>query len=762
MGRLRRLKPGRTLLWSVLVFVICVVGYPNPGRADDAWGIFIVDGFRYANISDAWTACKNSTYLFCEIWDYNLAGPNGEVMNSLPWTTNAGDTKTVDLHLGTGTLTICSTGCTPFTFVVPRLWRVTGAGRNGGSTNAGTVIQAGTGFSGPPAGRALVQVGSDFGSISFGSLLSSVTVDCNKTSNCTGVEVVDAQEQSGLEHVNIVNYTVKGLWVHGSNAQNSHYTDVEVNGCTSSTNCPIVVGTVPLEIDNVPALRPISGITVNPVNTLNTNISATVAPSWLSGTATYTVGSTSGLGVGYVSISKISASGGSGGNYNGTYPITVTGSTTFTVSIPLNPGTATAGAGNVALVPDHDVLVCSGSGSTCGDGASHGINPTTVTFVGAHFEHGQYGIDALGSSTTLDLVGGSCPITGSPGYSDVATCVRFESTVKSGHIENFYLGPATAFGLADDTFSYNSNDNYIQLYDIGAASGSNRSRHCSEPSCTDQVPSLALYGSGGTATISTTGTNQQLVLSPPGTGFVEINNAGAAANPSLVLTDTLTGFSRPGTDAWGFSSNGAGQFIFGNQGIRLNGASDTYQFGPSYNAAADTGISRAGAAALIAFGAGAQGDETALIRSANPCRITSAIAFSTSGTAFTICTFNLPAVAKVWFLSCNFIWQISAGTGTSIAFGVNPSQTPTVSTHVAGSILTSNTNSGVENVVVLSSAGALNVVNTAITASATLFQASMFGTISASGSSGTLAITATGTGTGLTGGISSGSGCTLQ
>ena len=91
MGHLRRLKPGRTLLWSMLVFVICVAGHPNAGRADVSVGIFIVDGVRYQTIGQAYADCTNPAimggnyhYSICEIWDYNLV--NGETMTSLPWT----------------------------------------------------------------------------------------------------------------------------------------------------------------------------------------------------------------------------------------------------------------------------------------------------------------------------------------------------------------------------------------------------------------------------------------------------------------------------------------------------------------------------------------------------------------------------------------------------------------------------------------------------------------------------------------------------
>jgi len=168
----------------MLVFAICVAGYPNPGLADVSVGIFIVDGVRYQNIGQAYADCTNLSgnyhYTRCEIWDYNLV--NGEAMNSLPWDPNGGSGYTpFDLHLGPGTLKICDSsggicGSSGFTFVIPRLSRVTGAGRTS-SLAGGTVIQAGNLFTANP--KTLVQVGDADSTASFGSVLSNVTVDCN-------------------------------------------------------------------------------------------------------------------------------------------------------------------------------------------------------------------------------------------------------------------------------------------------------------------------------------------------------------------------------------------------------------------------------------------------------------------------------------------------------------------------------------------------------------------------------------------------------
>jgi hypothetical protein len=522
MSSLHGLKPWRALVWSAALIAVCVTGYPRSGRADVSIsvGVFIVDGFRYKTIGDAYSACTTAAYTRCEIWDYNLIvanSGNGEVMDSLPWDKNGSGTP-IDLRLGPGTLKICNACTVPnqFTFVVPRLSHVTGVGRTSSGVVGGTVIQAGTNFS----NGTLVQIGDGNGSSpSFGSMLSNVTVDCNYVASCIGIENFNGQEQSGLEHVNVVNYATKGLYIHSANAQNSHYTDVEVNGCLISGACIMTSATVPLEIDNVPALRPIEGITVNPVNIRTLNPLGTA--TYVSPNAEIAVTSSSFVAGNWVSIANVGVNG-----YNGTYQLT-TGTNSSKLVYPVPGPLGSSSGGTASLVPTYDVFICSGA-SPCTDTTP---NPTPVTFVGAHFEHGQYGIDAHGASTMLDLIGGSCPNTS--GYSDVATCVRLENPIRSAHIENVYPGPATVAMLVDDNFSYTTNDQYIQLYDIGSL-GSNRTRHCSEPDCSDQVTSLVVYGGGGTATIQGPGSGTPTLTLPASTGTF-VTSAASLTNTAVVV-----------------------------------------------------------------------------------------------------------------------------------------------------------------------------------------------------------------------------------
>ena len=321
-------------------------------------------------------------------------------------------------------------------------------------------------------------------------------------------------------------------------------------------------------------------------------------------------------------------------------------------------------------------------------------SPTTVTFIGPHFENAGKGIDATGGTgaqTTLNVIGGSCPITGTTmgpnatgSYSDVSYCAFFESAAMGGHIENLFGGLATTYTLEDDNFtpSYQTKDKFIELYDFGSDNGSGmRTRHCSEPSCMNQVPSLAIYGSGGTAAISTTGTNQPLVLSPPGTGFVEINNAGTAATPSFVFTDTTTGFYKSGTNTWGWSANGIGEFIFAGQGIRLSN-STVYQMSPSYNTAADTGMSRcttttgSASAGTVCIGSGSPQSATGILHSGMTSALTSATTISS--TSFVTTNIVLPAlpISMVQGFECDVIFK-QAATLTSDLFAIGASNTPT-------------------------------------------------------------------------------------
>ena len=536
---------------------------------------------------------------------------------------------------------------------------MTGSGRTSGSQASGTTIQAGTGF---PSNRVLVQLGDGTSGspiASFGSLLSSVTVDCNAKTGCTGVENFSAQEQSGLEHVNVINYANKGIYVHGSFAQNSHYTDVEVNGCTvSSSTCPIQVTptvTTPVEIDNVPALRPIEGITVNPVGTSNSGVQSISATS---GDATITA-TTAFVGTlaanDYVTISGVllSSTGSGTTNFNGTYQVRTPSGSTFHVTIGTVSDTCSSPcSGSVALVPTSGVVVCSGI-TGCADNSG---NPTTVTFVGAHFENAGKGIDAKGAQTTLNLVGGSCPITGATtgpnatgNYSDVSYCAFLESGIEGAHIQNLYSGPVSQFTLEDDnvTPSYQTLNKFIQLYDIGApptSASSPRTRHCSELDCTDQIGSLIVNGGSGTnfTTLQPGAPSGAITLTLPTTaGTLAQNFVG----DGTVLSNTPANASTGGALTASLAS-AAQTTVLGNP----TGSTAT----PIYTTTPVLG---------------------GILKSQNGVAVTASIALNTSFT--TIASWSLPAGSQTWSYQCNIVYSTTAGTTQpSLTLAINAAQSP--------------------------------------------------------------------------------------
>lgn len=164
---------------------------------------------------------------------------------------------------------------------------------------------------------------------------------------------------------------------------------------------------------------------------------------------------------------------------------------------------------------------------------------------------------------------------------------------------------------------------------------------------------------------------------------------------------------------------------------------------------------------MWAAGNGTAADDSALLRW-GICRVTTDVTLSTSATTF--CNFsNLPNVAKSWALTCDVSWSVTAGTTPTIAFGVNPSQTPTGATNITGEIKTTNTNTATENTVSLSASGALNIITSpTLTTAATIFSGHIYGTVLASATAGSFAVTATGTGTSFAGVVRAGTVCELR
>jgi hypothetical protein len=281
------------------------------------------------------------------------------------------------------------------------------------------------------------------------------------------------------------------------------------------------------------------------------------------------------------------------------------------------------------------------------------------------------------------------------------------------------------------------------------------------------------YGDGGFLasnivrkdTTNTSGTGMTLDMSASTVTNPFKLPLGTGVNPSLQFSGMAsnTGLWSPSAAVLAWQSTGNNVADFVNNGIEI---ANTRAFLASStnagNGAVTLGISPVGSGAgtqAWALGNGTVGDDTALTRWGT-CRISSDVTLSTSATS--ICAFTLPNVSKVWALECHIGWAVTAGTTPTLSFGVNASQTPAGSTQIFGEILTTNTNTATQASATLSASGALNVITSpTLTTAATLFQASLFGTINANATSGTFTVAATGAGASFAGAVKAGSTCSL-
>jgi hypothetical protein len=278
---------------------------------------------------------------------------------------------------------------------------------------------------------------------------------------------------------------------------------------------------------------------------------------------------------------------------------------------------------------------------------------------------------------------------------------------------------------------------------------------------------IANYAAAGGST--TVGPDATLVdngafLNYTGTGGYEAPN-GTGSNPSICFAGDCAshvGFYRntAGAVTWTPGGNANG-FTTGNFFTRI-AANYAFQFSNTNSdstASADTGVSRA-AADVIAIGNGGAGDESGLIRW-NTCKPTSNITLSTSPTD--VCSFSLPAVAKTWSWQCQGIYSITAGTSPTFSIGMNASQAPTSET---GSAVLASTSSGAtvtesSGTTTATAAGNQNIATTPAVTTITNGVWSSFGTIQASATAGTFAITATLGGTTPAGTVNVGTTCML-
>jgi hypothetical protein len=272
---------------------------------------------------------------------------------------------------------------------------------------------------------------------------------------------------------------------------------------------------------------------------------------------------------------------------------------------------------------------------------------------------------------------------------------------------------------------------------------------------------------GGTATI-TTPTNTALNLTPNGTGPVVVNvgtvtaptaqATGSASNTGTVWTTSGFSWDNAGTlsatlEASGTEVGGSASFLFGSG----NGSTSTQALDISTSVLNGNTIS---------FDTTSRQNESALLRSGLPCRVTSAVTLS--GTTAVICTWSLPAVAKTWAYQCQGTYNITAGTTPALTLQMNASQTPTSETGEAmiGTVSASGTTTQIFNTGAntATASGVQTIFADALATITTLtsapWQAS--GTVQASATAGTFAIQAVLSGTGTPAGtISVGSTCLL-
>lgn len=160
--------------------------------------------------------------------------------------------------------------------------------------------------------------------------------------------------------------------------------------------------------------------------------------------------------------------------------------------------------------------------------------------------------------------------------------------------------------------------------------------------------------------------------------------AGAVGTPSLMGGGTNSGIyflnggaageigiAAAGSAVAGFFSASPGPILELPRSVALG-------FGASLSSNGDTGISSL-VAGVFQFGNGTVNDETALLRSGLPCRISTAVTLTTT-TA--ICSWTLPASAKTWSYACRGMYQTSTSSIT-LLLGTQFSQAPTNSTHSA-------------------------------------------------------------------------------
>jgi hypothetical protein len=293
---------------------------------------------------------------------------------------------------------------------------------------------------------------------------------------------------------------------------------------------------------------------------------------------------------------------------------------------------------------------------------------------------------------------------------------------------------------------------------------------------TAPATNTSLTFSAGTLNVGTTGTTGTIningttagVAAPITTlasGLTLVFPTGTSTNPgqNYVSNNSNSGWVGNGTGGVNWSSSGSATALIGANGFSVSNAGT---FGFNRTGARELGIGDESAATggvVMSVDSGTIGNEGGLLRDANVCRITADVSL-TVNVANSFCSFSVGGTARGWGVVCNLLWTISAGTGTNtFALGVNPSQTPTGTTNVGATILTTQTGTQTQGTAAVSASGANTILTSpTYTPAATIQYAQVYGTVLTSATAGTLAVTATANGTTATAAIKAGSQCTLN
>lgn len=246
----------------------------------------------------------------------------------------------------------------------------------------------------------------------FGARMQGFTLDCNGVGCSSGLEIINAQEESYVDEVNIINYGVaggsgaygggNGIYIHGSKTNNLEMRNVQVNGCISGgAVCQAAGNTTLWEVDNT-YLKTSGHVTLNPVNMYSQAVTSTSC----SGTGPYTITITLAAtpSVMFTNPGGVQLTGVTGGSgMTGVYDITAIAGSVITAVTYGHKACSGSGTGGTAIVaPRIGLRACAGSG--CEDGNSQGPVMVNMMVENLHTENLGMGTKVQGGTTTNNLV----------------------------------------------------------------------------------------------------------------------------------------------------------------------------------------------------------------------------------------------------------------------------------------------------------------------------------------------------------------------